>query len=65
MSTTYKVAGMSCAGCARSVERAILDAAPKAAVTVDLAGGLVTVDGAAEAVVAKAVGDAGFDFQGH
>lgn len=64
MSTTYKVAGMSCAGCARSVERAILGAEPKAAVTVDLAGGLVTVEGASEAVVAKAVGEAGFEFRG-
>ncbi len=64
MAKTYKVAGMTCGGCVRSVEQAIKAAAPGASVSVDLAGGKVTVDGADEAAVAKAVDDAGFEFQG-
>lgn len=66
MTTIYKVDGMSCDGCARAVESAIRTAAPEVgAVSVDLAGGRVTVEGAvAEAVVAEAVDDAGFTFAG-
>jgi len=64
MATTYKVSGMTCGGCARSVENAIKAAAPAATVSVDHAAGKVTVEGAEEAVVAKAVDAAGFDFQG-
>jgi copper chaperone len=64
--TRYHVAGMTCGGCARSVELAIREAAPSvAAVTVDLESGTVTVSGAAEAaVIAQAVDDAGFTFGG-
>jgi len=57
------VEGMTCGGCARSVERAVKGAVPGAAVTVDLAAGRVAVEGAAgteaEAVVA-AIEEAGF-----
>ncbi|MES9899685.1 MAG: heavy-metal-associated domain-containing protein [Sedimenticola sp.] len=65
MSKTYKVEGMSCGGCSSSVEQAIKSAAPGAGVQVELDGGLVTVDGVDDdAVVAKAVEDAGFTFVG-
>lgn len=64
MEKSYKVAGMTCGGCARSVEQAIRAVAPKATICVDLAGGKVTVDGADERLVAQAVDDAGFEFQG-
>ncbi|HVI50271.1 MAG TPA: heavy-metal-associated domain-containing protein [Candidatus Sulfotelmatobacter sp.] len=64
MAKTYKVSGMTCGGCARSVEQAIKSAAPEASVSVDLAKGQVTVEGADETSVAKAVDGAGFDFQG-
>ncbi|MCA1907728.1 MAG: heavy-metal-associated domain-containing protein [Magnetospirillum sp.] len=64
MSTTYKVSGMTCGGCARSVEQAIKAEAPAASVTIDLGTATVTVDGAEEAQVKKAVDGAGFDFQG-
>ncbi len=64
MAKTYKVGGMTCGGCVRSVENAIRAAAPDAKVNVDLAGGKVTVEGADEQAVAAAVDDAGFDFQG-
>ncbi len=64
MAKTYKVAGMTCGGCVRSVEQAIKAAAPGASVSVDLASGKVTVDGVEEAAVAKAVDDAGFEFRG-
>ena len=64
MAKTYQVSGMTCGGCARSVERAIKAAAPTATVSVDLAAGRVTVDGAEAPVVAKAIDDAGFEFKG-
>lgn len=64
MSTTYKVSGMTCGGCARSVEQAIKAEAPAASVTIDLGTATVTVDGAEEVLVKKAVDGAGFDFQG-
>jgi len=65
MAATYLVEGMSCGGCARSVTNAILKAAPKVDVSVDLENGRVTVDGQAdEAVVKDAVEKAGFDYKG-
>lgn len=64
MANTYRVTGMTCGGCARSVESAIKAAAPDATVTVDLAAKAVTVDGASEAQVKQAVDDAGFGFEG-
>ena len=64
MSKTYKVNGMTCGGCARSVEQAIKVAAPQAKVSIDLTAGTVTVEAAPEASVAQAVEDAGFEFAG-
>ncbi|AWK85090.1 heavy-metal-associated domain-containing protein [Azospirillum thermophilum] len=65
MADSYKVDGMTCGGCARSVTNAITKAAPSAAVTVDLANGTVTVDGGVPAdTVKRAVEAAGFDFRG-
>lgn len=64
MIKTYRVSGMTCGGCVRSVEQAIKAAAPGASVSVDLPSGRVTVEGADDQAVAKAVDDAGFDFQG-
>jgi len=65
MSRTYRVKGMSCSGCARSVGNAIRRHAPRSEVSVDLERGLVTVEGdAAEIVVREAVTEAGFEFAG-
>jgi copper chaperone len=65
MADAYKVDGMTCGGCARSVSNAITKAAPEAAVTVDLATGTVLVDGGIPVeVVRQAVEAAGFDFGG-
>ncbi len=65
MAKTYRVAGMTCGGCAKSVESAIKAALPAASVRVDLEKAAVTVDGADDAAAVKnAVDAAGFDFQG-
>ena len=64
MSETYKVEGMTCGGCVRSVTNAITRLAPNATVAVDLPTGLVTVDGADAETVRNAVEGAGFDFGG-
>lgn len=65
MSKTYRVTGMTCSGCARSVEAAIRAVAPDARVQVDVASGRVTVDGVSDdAVVQAAVDDAGFSYEG-
>jgi len=65
MADAYKVDGMTCGGCARSVSNAITKAAPDAAVTVDLATGTVLVDGdIPPELVQQAVEAAGFDFGG-
>jgi len=64
MTTTYKVNGMTCGGCAKSVETAIAGIAPGSKVKADAGTGLVSVDGATETQVAKAVDDAGFEFVG-
>lgn len=64
MAKTYKVSGMTCGGCARSVEQAIKAVAPGAEVSVDLPKGQVTVEGADDTLVSKAIDGAGFDFQG-
>jgi len=61
----YRVLGMSCEGCAASVTNAIGAAAPGARIKVDLEGKAVTVEGAVDAdTIARAVGDAGFEFAG-
>jgi copper chaperone len=65
MSKTYSVAGMTCGGCARSVEQAIKGLKSDAVVTVDVSTGRVTVNnGPDDAAVEKAVDDAGFTFGG-
>jgi len=64
MSETYKVIGMTCGGCAKSVTNAILDAAPEAEVEVNLDEKTVSVNGAGEPTVKQAVEDAGFEFSG-
>ncbi|WP_413203490.1 heavy-metal-associated domain-containing protein [Rhodospirillum sp. A1_3_36] len=65
MAKVYKVGGMTCGGCASSVEKAIKAVQADATVSVDLATGNVTVDGLDDDIaVEKAVDDAGFDFNG-
>lgn len=64
MSTTYKVEGMTCEGCATAVANAIRAAAPDSTVAVDLPGGRVTVDGATATMIRGAVERAGFTFAG-
>ena len=65
MADIYKVDGMTCGGCARSVTNAITKQAPDATVTVDLGAGTVAVEGGVPAAtVKKAVEGAGFDFAG-
>lgn len=61
----YRVDGMTCQGCARSVTGAIAKLAPTASVTVDLPAKIVAVEGEAGAdLVRKAVEAAGFEFLG-
>jgi len=64
MSDNYKVIGMTCGGCAKSVTNAILSAAPSATVEVKLDDKTVSVDGTDQATVKQAVEDAGFEFAG-
>lgn len=60
-----KVAGMTCGGCANSVERAVTAAAPGAKVKVDLASGEVAIDGyVAKQAIVTAIEDAGYDVLG-
>ena len=65
MAKTYRVDGMSCGGCVKSVSNAITAKDPKARFTVDLPSGTVRVDSdTAEPLVIAAITDAGFDFRG-
>lgn len=66
MTKTYSVLGMTCEGCANSVSKAIVAAAPPGAqVSVDLDAKQVSVEGFDDqAVIAQAVNDAGFEFAG-
>ncbi|MGH6892656.1 MAG: heavy-metal-associated domain-containing protein [Dongiaceae bacterium] len=60
-----KVAGMTCGGCVKSVERAIAAAAPGAKASVDLKSGEVAIDGvAAKSSVIAAIEDAGYEVVG-
>lgn len=62
---TYRVDGMSCEGCARSVTAAIRKLAPGSDIEVDVSGGVVRVGGeATEALVHQAVERAGFTWRG-
>lgn len=63
--TTYRVTGMTCGGCARSLTSAIAHAAPGVAVSVSHEESAATITGAHDpAVIAKAVAAAGFEFGG-
>ncbi len=65
MSTAYKVLGMTCEGCARSLENAMNTAAPGADIRVDLEGNRITITGFDDLdVIAEAVEAAGFAFGG-
>ncbi|WP_029008199.1 heavy-metal-associated domain-containing protein [Azospirillum halopraeferens] len=64
MAETFRVDGMTCGGCARSVTNAIVKLVPQARVEVDLPSGTVAVDGASDDEVQRAVESAGFDFRG-
>lgn len=65
MSKVYTVNGMTCGGCARSVEQAIKAQKADAVVTIDVSTARVTVEnGPDDAAIAKAVDDAGFEYAG-
>ncbi|MGB0671259.1 MAG: heavy-metal-associated domain-containing protein [Rhodospirillales bacterium] len=64
MSDTYRVDGMTCEGCAKSVTRALSENQSGVSVSVDLAAKTVSVTGLTEAQVSEAVEAAGFDFVG-
>ncbi|HET6161375.1 MAG TPA: cation transporter [Dongiaceae bacterium] len=60
-----KVAGMTCGGCVKSIERAVAGAVPGAKVSVDLKSGEVAIDGAAaKQAIVTAIEDAGYDVVG-
>ncbi|MCB9525699.1 MAG: heavy-metal-associated domain-containing protein [Myxococcales bacterium] len=63
--STYRVDGMTCGGCVRSLTAAFQAAMPQTPVQVDLAQAQVTVTGAHDPkAVEQVVEDAGFDFGG-
>ena len=63
--TTYRVTGMTCGGCARSMTRALEQALPTQETTVSHADDSITVRGAHDPEeVARAVAAAGFQFEG-
>ena len=65
MEATYKVTGMTCGGCVRSVERALTAALPAAKIEVSLDKAQVQIAGEHDPKdVESAVEDAGFDFGG-
>lgn len=65
MTTTYRVTGMTCGGCARGLTNAFGRVAPDLKVSVSHDTGTVVVQGEhAEAIVREAVEAAGFDFAG-
>ncbi|MDR3374345.1 MAG: cation transporter [Ancalomicrobiaceae bacterium] len=62
---TLHVEGMSCSGCVRSVESALLKADPSAKVSIDLAAGRVEIDSALPTeTLAAAIEAAGYDVKG-
>lgn len=61
---SYRVTGMTCAGCVRALTKAVLAGYPDASVAVDLPKGVLTVAGPDEAAVRSAVEDAGFGYAG-
>ena len=65
MEETYKVGGMTCGGCVRSVTNALERLSGDHDVEVSLEAGTVRVRGEhSEAEIEQAVEDAGFDFGG-
>ncbi len=63
--TTYRVEGMTCEGCVKSLSNAIAKAMPQAKVQIDLDQGLVAIDGASDdGRMATLVENAGFTYQG-
>lgn len=63
--TTYKVEGMTCGGCVRSVTKALEQALAGTTIEVTLESGSVEITGDHQAAqVEQAVEDAGFDFAG-
>lgn len=63
MQATYKVIGMTCGGCVRSVTNA-LEKANATNVSVDLEAGTASLDGLDAEQVKEVIEDAGFDFGG-
>jgi copper chaperone len=61
--TTYKISGMDCQGCVKSLTRCIKGLSPDAEVNVELESGRVTTTATAEHVAAAAQ-MAGFTFEG-
>ncbi len=61
---SYRVTGMTCAGCVRALTNAVLAGSPDASVSVDLPKGMLTVAGPDDVAVRRAVEDAGFGFVG-
>lgn len=62
---TYRVTGMTCGGCAKHVEKALRGVAGVVAVTVDLAKGTASVEGAAPfEALAASVSAAGYEMTG-
>jgi copper chaperone len=64
---TYKVAGMTCDHCARSVAREVAQVDGVDDVSVDLGTGVVTVTSSADldvAVIGEAVDEAGYELVG-
>ena len=61
MTTTYKIEGMTCEGCVRSLTRAIVALKSDAEVSINLEAGTLSVPQLDESSVRQAVEDAGFD----
>lgn len=62
---SYKVAGMTCAGCVRSLSNVLHAALPQVRIDIQLEGGQVRIDGPHDpAAVKQAVAQAGFDLLG-
>ena len=65
MTKTYRVLGMTCDGCAKSVTNAIKSSVPEATVQVNLEAKQVTVEGIDDDhAVEQAIARAGFEYAG-
>ena len=63
MSTKYKIEGMTCEGCVRSITKA-LEGANATEIFVDLASGTADVGTLDEDSVKRVIEEAGFDYGG-